>query len=91
MTSDDTHSPTQALLDQHDLFGMEQDQIHLLKQEKVVSPLCVLFVQNMAVSKLRMRHLVFICLVLAQQVFHEANKALCWCMCCKAASALQLH
>ena len=35
MTSDDTHSRTQALLDEHDYFGMEQDQLHLLKQEKV--------------------------------------------------------
>ena len=35
MTSDDTHSRTQALLDEHNYFGMQQDQLHLLKQEKV--------------------------------------------------------
>lgn len=35
MTSDDTHSRTQALLDDHSYFGMQRDQLHLLKQEKV--------------------------------------------------------
>ena len=35
MTSDDTHSRTQALLDGHSYFGMQRKQLHLLKQEKV--------------------------------------------------------
>ena len=35
MTSDDTHSRTQALLDDNAYFGMQPDQMHLLKQEKV--------------------------------------------------------
>jgi UDP-sugar pyrophosphorylase len=35
MTSDDTHARTQALLDAHSNFGAEEDQIKLLKQEKV--------------------------------------------------------
>ena len=35
MTSDDTHSRTQALLDDHNYFGMQRNQLHLLKQEKV--------------------------------------------------------
>ena len=35
MTSDDTHSRTQALLDDHKYFGMQRNQLHLLKQEKV--------------------------------------------------------
>lgn len=35
MTSDDTHSRTQDLLDDHGYFGMLQHQLHLLKQEKV--------------------------------------------------------
>ncbi|DBA78953.1 TPA: hypothetical protein ACH3X1_008826 [Trebouxia sp. C0004] len=35
MTSDDTHSRTQALLDDHSYFGMQRNQLHLLKQEKV--------------------------------------------------------
>lgn len=35
MTSDDTHSRTQDLLDDHSRFGMQQHQLHLLKQEKV--------------------------------------------------------
>jgi len=35
MTSDDTHSRTQALLDDHSYFGMQRKQLHLLKQEKV--------------------------------------------------------
>lgn len=38
MTSDDTHARTQALLDEHSYFGMEQGQLHLLKQEKVGIP-----------------------------------------------------
>lgn len=36
MTSDDTHSRTQQLLDDHTYFGMERHQLHLLKQEKVI-------------------------------------------------------
>lgn len=36
MTSDDTHSRTQQLLDDHSYFGMERQQLHLLKQEKVI-------------------------------------------------------
>lgn len=35
MTSDDTHSRTQDLLDDHGFFGMQPHQLHLLKQEKV--------------------------------------------------------
>ena len=35
MTSDDTHSRTQALLEDKAYFGMQRDQLHLLKQEKV--------------------------------------------------------
>ena len=35
MTSDDTHSRTQDLLDDHGYFGMLRHQLHLLKQEKV--------------------------------------------------------
>ncbi|KAL3138028.1 hypothetical protein ABBQ38_005262 [Trebouxia sp. C0009 RCD-2024] len=35
MTSDDTHSRTQDLLDDHGFFGMQRHQLHLLKQEKV--------------------------------------------------------
>ena len=35
MTSDDTHSRTQDLLDDHGYFGMQRNQLHLLKQEKV--------------------------------------------------------
>lgn len=35
MTSDDTHARTEALLAKHSNFGMEPDQIHLIKQEKV--------------------------------------------------------
>lgn len=38
MTSDDTHSRTQTLLDDHNYFGMEPEQLHLLKQEKVCGP-----------------------------------------------------
>ena len=37
MTSDDTHSRTQALLEDSAYFGMQRDQLHLLKQEKVCS------------------------------------------------------
>lgn len=35
MTSDDTHARTQKLLAQHGNFGMRDDQVTLLKQEKV--------------------------------------------------------
>ena len=35
MTSDDTHAPTAALLDDNAYFGLARDQVHLLKQEKV--------------------------------------------------------
>ncbi|KAG0569063.1 hypothetical protein KC19_6G063000 [Ceratodon purpureus] len=35
MTSDDTHSKTQKLLEDNEYFGMSPDQVHLLKQEKV--------------------------------------------------------
>lgn len=35
MTSDDTHDPTIALLTEKRYFGMDKDQIHLIKQEKV--------------------------------------------------------
>lgn len=35
MTSDDTHSKTQALLDKNRYFGMKSTQLHLVKQEKV--------------------------------------------------------
>ena len=35
MTSDDTHSRTKDLLDNHGHFGIQQHQLHLLKQEKV--------------------------------------------------------
>ena len=39
MTSDDTHQRTQQLLDSHSFFGLSPKQVHLLKQEKVRSPL----------------------------------------------------
>lgn len=35
MTSDDTHSKTQTLLDRNCYFGMKNTQLHLVKQEKV--------------------------------------------------------
>ncbi|CAH2070860.1 unnamed protein product [Thlaspi arvense] len=35
MTSDDTHSRTQKLLESNSYFGMKPTQVHLLKQEKV--------------------------------------------------------
>lgn len=35
MTSDDTHSRTQELLESNAYFGMKSNQVHLLKQEKV--------------------------------------------------------
>ena len=35
MTSGDTHSDTLTLLEKHNNFGMEKDQIIILKQEKV--------------------------------------------------------
>lgn len=35
MTSDDTHAPTEALLKEHAYFGAADNQITLLKQEKV--------------------------------------------------------
>lgn len=35
MTSDDTHARTVELLETHDCFGADPDQVHLLKQEKV--------------------------------------------------------
>ncbi|GAQ87502.1 UTP--glucose-1-phosphate uridylyltransferase [Klebsormidium nitens] len=35
MTSDDTHARTQKLLEEHAYFGMDKDQITLIKQEKV--------------------------------------------------------
>eukprot|EP01068_Selenidium_serpulae_P002980 Selendium_serpulae@DN2804_c0_g1_i1.p1 len=35
MTSDDTHKPTEALLEKHKYFGMEKTQITLMKQEMV--------------------------------------------------------
>ncbi|CAH2061005.1 unnamed protein product [Thlaspi arvense] len=35
MTSDDTHSRTQELLESSSYFGMKPTQVHLLKQEKV--------------------------------------------------------
>lgn len=35
MTSEDTHARTQALLQEHKNFGMEEGQITLIKQEKV--------------------------------------------------------
>lgn len=38
MTSDDTHSKTQALLDTNSHFGMKKTQLHLVKQEKVQQP-----------------------------------------------------
>lgn len=37
MTSDDTHNRTLELLEGNDYFGMDQDQLTLLKQEKVAS------------------------------------------------------
>merc|ERR1740130_864664 len=37
MTSDDTHSRTVALLEDNGYFGMDNDQITLVKQEKVAS------------------------------------------------------
>lgn len=42
MTSDDTHSRTQDLIDDHGSFGMQRQQLHLLKQEKVNS-LCIAY------------------------------------------------
>mmetsp|Transcript_101101 Transcript_101101/g.290997 ORF Transcript_101101/g.290997 Transcript_101101/m.290997 type:complete len:588 (+) Transcript_101101:118-1881(+) len=35
MTSDDTHAPTAALLEESDYFGLARKQVHILKQEKV--------------------------------------------------------
>lgn len=35
MTSDDTHAPTVALLEESNYFGLERGQVHVLKQEKV--------------------------------------------------------
>jgi UDP-N-acetylglucosamine pyrophosphorylase len=35
MTSDDTHSHTQQLLEEHAYYGADPSQIRLLKQEKV--------------------------------------------------------
>ncbi len=52
MTSDDTHSRTQVLLDDHSYFGMQRNQLHLLKQEKVrgqsLSPTHLLHMQSLA-------------------------------------------
>lgn len=52
MTSDDTHSRTQALLDDHSYFGMQHNQLHLLKQEKVcgqaLSHICLSHMQSLA-------------------------------------------
>lgn len=36
MTSQDTHARTQALLQEHNNFGMREGQITLIKQEKVL-------------------------------------------------------
>ena len=35
MTSDDTHDQTVELLEKNKYFGMEKDQITIMKQEKV--------------------------------------------------------
>ncbi|GBG31772.1 UDP-sugar pyrophosphorylase 1 [Hondaea fermentalgiana] len=35
MTSDDTHDKTLELLEREDYFGLDRDQVHLMKQEKV--------------------------------------------------------
>ncbi len=52
MTSDDTHSRTQALLDDHNYFGMQRNQLHLLKQEKVcgqsLSHIYIVHMQSLA-------------------------------------------
>ncbi len=37
MTSDDTHAPTEALLEASGYFGMAPDQITLMKQNKVAA------------------------------------------------------
>eukprot|EP01043_Picozoa_sp_COSAG02_P113301 COSAG02_NODE_49542_length_326_cov_0.682819_1_plen_44_part_01 len=37
MTSDDTHAPTEMLLEASGYFGMASDQITLMKQTKVAA------------------------------------------------------
>lgn len=37
MTSDDTHARTVDLLEENDYFGMDKDQVTLMKQDKVAS------------------------------------------------------
>jgi hypothetical protein len=37
MTSDDTHAPTEMLLEASGYFGMASDQITLMKQNKVAA------------------------------------------------------
>lgn len=39
MTSDDTHARTQKLLEEHRYFGMDKDQVTLIKQVRRASSL----------------------------------------------------
>lgn len=45
MTSDDTHSKTQKLLEDNKYFGMSPDQVHLLKQVTFMHTALVMFLK----------------------------------------------